>query len=220
VRYEKVKVLRAIRAIDPAEVVFGQYESGKSMAGYRDEEGVATDSQTDTFVAMKIDVDNWRWQGVPFYLRTGKRTGRKLTQIAISFRRPPVCMFESMGSCLLHRNDLFITLQPDEGFSLHLDVKRPGSPLGLKRVPLDFRYEDAFGKLPDAYETLLSDVLLGDQTLFVHADEVEGSWRLFDPLLQGEREIHPYPAGSDGPTAARNLLDRNGHRWLTSNADG
>jgi glucose-6-phosphate 1-dehydrogenase len=206
VRHEKVKVLQSIATRPPADVVFGRYgpgiSRGKRVPGYLQEEGVPADSTTETFVAMKLMVDNWRWQGVPFYVRTGKRLPRKLTEVAITFRRPPVCMFESMGSCLVHSNVLLLTLQPDEGFSMLMDVKAPGEPLTLRRIPLGFRYRDAFGALPDAYETLLLDVLKGDQTLFVHADETEASWRILDPLLRNPPEVHAYAAGTWGPEEA------------------
>jgi glucose-6-phosphate 1-dehydrogenase len=220
VRYEKVKVLRAIRPIAQDDIVFAQYASapkgqGDSPRGYLEEEGVAVGSRTETFAAMRLVIDNWRWQGVPFYIRTGKRLAKKTTQIAVAFRSPPVCLFESMGACLLHRNVLLITLQPDEGFSFQIDVKAPGEPLALQNVPLEFKYSDAFGELPDAYETLLLDVLQGDQTLFVHAAEVEASWRLFDPVLQGEPAIQPYAVGSMGPSEASWLLGRDGQRWLS-----
>jgi glucose-6-phosphate 1-dehydrogenase len=163
---------------------------------------VPRDSTTETFVAAKLAVESWRWQGVPFFVRTGKRLATKLTEIAVRFRRPPVCMFESMGSCLLNSNLLTIRLQPNEGFSLLIDVKVPGEPLSLKRIPLSFRYGETFGKLPDAYETLLLDVLVGDQTLFVHSEEVEASWQLIDPLLAGRFEPRPYAAGTWGPPQA------------------
>jgi len=215
---EKLKVLRAVRIPQPEDVIWGQYTAGRAgdadVRGYRQEPGVAPDSKTETYVALRLRLDAWRWQGVPFYLRTGKRLGSKLTQIVISFRRPPVCLFESMGSCLLNRTELKITLQPREGFSLNIDVKSPGEPMSLQRVPLRFSYADAFGKLPDAYETLLLDVILGDRTLFVHADETEASWRICDPLLGMPRDLHDYPAGSHGPEAADSLLTRDGHRWV------
>ena len=213
VRYEKVKVLRSIRPFDVKKVVFGQYAAGEiggsHVPGYREEDEVAPDSETETFVGLMAAIDNWRWQGVPFYLRAGKRMPEKLTEIAVRFRRPPVCLFESMGSCLLHANELLIRLQPDEGFSFLIDVKAPGEPLALKRIPLSFRYGDEFGKLPDAYETLLLDVLIGDQTLFVHGDEVEKSWDLFDPLLTGRAPVKLYAAGTWGPAEADVLRNRN-----------
>jgi glucose-6-phosphate 1-dehydrogenase len=206
IRYEKIKVLRSMSTPSATDVVFGQYGPGENGsgpdAGYLDEPGVGVASTTETYVSLRLAVDSWRWQGVPFYVRTGKRLPKRLTQIAVTFRQPPVCLFESMGSCLLHSNVLLITLQPDEGFALYFDVKAPGEPLDLRTLPLSFRYEDAFEKIPDAYETLLRDILEGDQTLFVHSDEVEASWKLFEPLLGGDREVHHYPAGSWGPEEA------------------
>ena len=206
IRFEKVKVLRSLATPTIADAVFGQYGPGRNgsdpVPGYLEEPGVASGSETETYVSLRLAIDNWRWQGVPFYVRTGKRLTKRLTQIAVTFRRPPVCLFESMGSCLLHSNVLLMTLQPDEGFALYFDVKTPGDPLELRTLPLSFRYGDAFGTIPEAYETLLRDILEGDQTLFVHADEVEASWRLFEPLLGAERALHRYDAGSWGPEAA------------------
>jgi glucose-6-phosphate 1-dehydrogenase len=206
IRHEKVKVLRSAAAPRVADAVFGQYaaghEGGTPVRGYLEEPGVAAESATETYVSLRLAIDNWRWQGVPFYVRTGKRLRRRVTQVAVTFRQPPVCMFESMGSCDLHSNVLLMTLQPEEGFALYFDVKAPGQPLELRTLPLSFRYEDAFARIPDAYDTLLRDVLEGDQTLFVHADEVEASWRLFAPLLGAERTVHRYTAGSWGPEAA------------------
>ncbi len=219
IRFEKVKVLRSLSALASGDVVLGRYAGGtvdgEAVPGYLDEKGVARDSRTETYVSMKLAIDNWRWQGVPFLLRTGKRLSRRMTQIALTFRQPPVCMFRSMGSCLLHSNVLVITLQPDEGFELHIDVKKPGEPFDLETLPLDFRYGDRFARLPDAYETLLLDVLTGDQTLFVHGDEVEASWRFYAPVLEaGPRTVHPYAAGSWGPTQAECHYRRGAPEWL------
>lgn len=209
VRYEKTKVLRSIAPIAPSDVVFGQYAAGEihgePVPGYLEADGVAQGSKTETFVALRLEIMNWRWQGVPFYLRTGKRMGRRSTRIGVHFKRSPVCMFESEGVCDVNGNVMLLKLQPDEGFSLFIDVKKPGSSSGLERIPLSFSYGELFDGLPDAYQTLLLDVLEGDQTLFVHSDEVLASWRLFDPLLHGEHEVHPYPAGSWGPQAAERL---------------
>jgi glucose-6-phosphate 1-dehydrogenase len=207
VRYEKIKVLRSIPPIECRNVVLGQYRAGevagRAVPGYRQEPGVAPDSNTETFVALKLLINSWRWQGVPFYLRTGKRLPRRLTQIAVRFQASPVCLFESLGGGCMETSDvLLITLQPNEGFSLHLDIKTPGSPLRLRRIPLSFNYRELFPQLPEAYETLLHDVLLGDQTLFVHADEVEASWRLFTPLLRDRPPVFPYAAGTWGPPEA------------------
>ncbi|MFQ5889563.1 MAG: glucose-6-phosphate dehydrogenase [Gemmatimonadota bacterium] len=217
VRYEKVKLLRAIQPIRSEDVVLGQYVAGmidgRKVAGYRQEPGVVSDSRTETFASLRLRIDSWRWQGVPFYLRTGKRMKRRLTQIAVSFRRPPVCLFETLGGCTTRPNVLVLTLQPDEGFALFFDVKVPSEPLELRRLPLHFHYREAFGDIPDAYQTLLLDVMTGDQTLFVHAEENEASWRLYEPLLEGELPVHTYPAGSWGPPEADELLAREGHEW-------
>jgi glucose-6-phosphate 1-dehydrogenase len=208
IRYEKIKVLKSIASIMPEDVVFGQYSTGAidgdKVASYLDEKDIPADSQTETFVALKIQIDNWRWQGVPFYLRTGKRQPKRMTQIALRFKNTPVCMFKDMGGvCIETSNLMVITLQPDEGFHLHFDVKRPGSNMDLVSIPLSFRYKDMFGNLPEAYETLLYDVLTGDQTLFVHSDEVEASWQLIEPLLSGQKDVHLYKAGTWGPTQAK-----------------
>jgi glucose-6-phosphate 1-dehydrogenase len=209
IRQEKIKVLRSIAPIFPQDMVYGQYTAGPgpegAVPGYLEETGVSPNSKTETFAAVRLDFDNWRWQGVPFYLRTGKRLPQKLTQIAIRFKPAPVCMFQSEGACLVTSDVLLITLQPDEGFSLHIDVKKPGTQFELERIPLSFKYTDRFGDMPEAYETLILDVLVGDQTLFVHGDEVEESWRIFDGIVTGDREIHEYPAGSWGPKAAVRL---------------
>ena len=215
VRNEKVKVLRSISPLRPETVVFGQYVEGlvdgRPVRGYREEADL--DSLTETFAALELRIDNWRWQGVPFFLRTGKRLERRLTQVAVTFRRPPVALFESLDCAQLDHDVLLITLQPEEGFSLFFDVKRPGEPLTLEKQDLRFRYEDAFGALPDAYVTLLLDVLTGDQTLFVHAEEAEASWRLYTPLLERNIHLFDYPAGGWGPREADRMLASSGHLW-------
>ncbi len=217
VRYEKIKVLRSIAPIASKDVVFGQYTRGKiddiEVPGYLEEPGVGKDSKTETFVAMKLEIDTWRWQGVPFFVRTGKRLPKKLTQIVVTFRRPPVRVFDSLGFCQISSNMLVITLQPDEGFCLYFDVKTPGEPFEVDTFPLSFQYKEAFGQLPDAYETLLLDILTGDQTLFVHADEVEASWKLYSPLLEEGLEVYSYEAGTWGPPEAERLLHKSGHLW-------
>lgn len=217
VRHEKIKVLRSLDAIRPEDVVFGQYGpgevDGREAAGYRQEEGVAADSSTETYAAIRLRLNTWRWQGVPFYIRTGKRLSRRLTQIAVVFREAPVCLFESLGACSVERNVLLLTLQPDEGFVLCFSVKEPGGQMSLRTLPLHFHYGEVFGEIPEAYETLLLDVLQGDQTLFVHAGEAEASWRLYGPLLEGSLEVGEYPSGSWGPDAADRLLAELGHFW-------
>ncbi len=206
IRIEKVKALKTIAPITAENAVFGQYTSGsldgQEVRSYREEPDVAPDSTTETYVALKLNLDNWRWQGVPFYLRTGKRLPRRLTEIEIKFRRAPVWMFRSVHCDDLRSNSLVLTMQPNEGFSLYFDVKAPGDPFRLQRLPLRFDYSEAFKMLPEAYQTLILDLLEGDQTLFVHADEVETAWRVYAPLLERRPEIMPYPAGTWGPAEA------------------
>ena len=222
IRAEKLKVLRSVRPLSPNDAVLGQYEAGTvngtPVPAYREEPGAAPDSRTETFVALTLHVENWRWQGVPIFLRTGKRLPRRLTEIEIKFRRAPVWMFRSSatpGSAgetspvgELHRNTLLVTLQPNEGFSLYFDVKAPGDPFRIQRLPLHFSYAEEFQALPEAYETLVRDVLTGDQTLFVHAAEVEASWALYAPLLDGRRAVYPYAAGAWGPEEAAHISSR------------
>jgi glucose-6-phosphate 1-dehydrogenase len=209
VRYEKVKVLQSTAPILPSDIILGQYSKGKirgqPVPGYLDETGVAANSKTETFAALKVEIMNWRWQGVPFYLRTGKRMSRQMTRIGVRFKNAPVCMFEVDGACAVQPNMLLLTLQPDEGFSLHISVKKPGSASGVRQIPLAFNYKDVFDAMPEAYQTLVLDILKGDQTLFVHSDEVLESWKLYDPLLRREPRIHPYAAGTSGPAEAGHL---------------
>jgi glucose-6-phosphate 1-dehydrogenase len=217
IRQEKVKALRSIRAFTPKNIVLGQYGhgeiNGQAVAGYREEPGVAPNSRTETYAAIKLEIDSWRWQGVPFFIRTGKRLKKRVTEIVVKFRRPPVWMFTPLGSPDVHRNTLRLTIQPDEGFALYFHVKAPGKPLKLERLPLDFFYKEKFEELPEAYQTLLLDVVDGDQTLFVHADEVEAAWRLFTPILDNTLAISFYAAGTWGPKEADELLQRNGQKW-------
>ncbi len=210
IRDEKVKVLRSLAPIDASQVVVGQYAAGQvggeAVPGYLEEAGVAPESATETFVAMRVYIQNWRWQGVPFVLRTGKRLREKLTQIVINFRCPALAIFQKHTQATVRANSLCITLEPDEGFDLHFEVKRPREPLRLSTERLSFRYQDAFAQIPDAYETLLVDIAQGDQTLFVRSDEVEESWRLYTPLLRHRPRPHPYEAGGMGPEEADRLL--------------
>jgi glucose-6-phosphate 1-dehydrogenase len=221
IRQEKVKALRAVVSPSPDDVVLGQYAAGPvdgdDVPGYLDEDGIPDDSGTETFAAMKLELANWRWRGVPFYLRTGKRLPVKRTQIAVVFQRAPVALFQPGGDpclpedegCSAKPNVLLITLQPNEGFDLRFEVKSPRATernMQLETQHLSFSYKDAFGPIPDAYETLLRDVITGDQTLFVRSDEVEMSWRLYTPLLDADLPVHDYAAGSWGPDAAFDLL--------------
>ena len=212
IRAEKIKALRAIAPVAPGDAVLGQYIAGQidgaDVVGYREEPGVAPSSRTETFAAIQLRIENWRWQGVPFYLRTGKRLGKRVTEIEVKFRRAPVWMFRAMHQDSLHRNTLVLTLQPNEGFSLYFGVKAPGEPFRIQRLPLHFDYAEAFAEIPEAYQTLLLDLLRGDQTLFVHADEVEVAWTLFTPLLDGAVGVLPYPAGSNGPLEAGKFSSR------------
>ena len=223
IRDEKLKVLRSIRPPQSDDVVFGQYRSGtingRAVVGYCEESGVAEDSQAETFVAAKLSIDNWRWHGVPFYLRTGKRLPRQLTQIAVTFRQPPISLFKFAGNVEPHANVLLMTLQPDEGFSLSFDVKSSDKLLTLETQSLHFSYQDAYPVLPDAYETLILDVMSGDQTRFVRADVAETSWQLYAPLLQTKISPLSYAAGTWGPREAAMLPARDGRAWRNLNED-
>jgi glucose-6-phosphate 1-dehydrogenase len=217
VRNEKVKVLRSLEPIRPEDVVFGQYSAGTfdggPVPGYREEPGVRPNSPTETFVALRLKVNSWRWHGIPFYLRTGKRLPEKLTRITVRFREPPVAFFGDRAGEGLTANSLAITLQPDEGFELGIEIKRPGHAIRIEPHQLHFRYSEAFGPLTDGYQTLILDILRGDQTLFVRADEVEESWRVFTPLLEHPPAPQPYRAGSWGPKGSEELLAVDGETW-------
>ncbi|MEM6287799.1 MAG: glucose-6-phosphate dehydrogenase [Bacteroidota bacterium] len=209
IRREKIKVLRSTRTARSNEVVFGQYGSGPDdPEAYRDHDGVPKGSTTETFAAIRLHLDNWRWQGVPFVLRTGKRMPTRLTEIAVVFRRPPVTLFQTAGNCEPARNVLRIRLQPDEGFQLSFDVKTPGSGFDVITRDLTFRYEDEFGRFPDAYETLIEDIFEGDPTLFVHGEEAEEAWRIYGAILDNDTiEVHPYASRTWGPEAADRLVE-------------
>ncbi len=206
-----MKVLKTVSDYDLNEdVVLGQYRSGRvqgeDVPGYLDESDVPDDSTTETYAAVRLHLENWRWKGVPFYLCTGKRLPEKSTRVEIRFREPPVCFFESFGSCQITANKLILTLQPDEGFELYFEVKKPGEPLTLQSYPLNFEYADVFDPIPDAYSTLLHDIMQGDQTLFVRSDEVEAAWSLYEPILNADLPVHGYDAGSRGPDQALKML--------------
>jgi len=211
IRDEKAKLLRAIIPVRPENVAYGQYGAGLvkglEAPAYRDEPEVPKDSETETFVALKLKIDNWRWQGIPFYLITGKGLPTRLTQIAVTFSCPPVPFFQPYGFGVCSPNVLVFTLQPDEGFDLLFEVKRPGEPMNLKTQRLRYRYAEAFEALPDAYETLLLDVMAGDQTLFVRADEVELAWRIYGRVLEAPPTTLFYPAGIWGPPAAEQFME-------------
>ncbi len=218
IQAEKRKVLRSISPIRPQDVIFGQYTAwsvaGQRIPGYLEERGVPPDSTTETYVALRLEIHNWRWKGVPFYLRTGKRLPRKFTQVAVTFRSAPIQVFRSLEPGSLPSNKLLITLQPSEGFSLCFSVKTPGRPFTFTDRALRFNYGQAFGgELPEAYETLLRDVMTGDQTLFVTADFAETAWQLYDPFLASPKRIYPYTAGSWGPKEADVLVEQDGQTW-------
>jgi glucose-6-phosphate 1-dehydrogenase len=213
VRNEKLKVLKALGTPAPAEVVRGQYGSGfiegEPVPGYREEEGVAPDSETETFVAAKLRVDNWRWADTPFYVRTGKRLPRRETTIAIQFKRVPHALFEDTSE--LRPNLLIVHIQPNEGVSLAIGAKVPGEGMRVRTVHMDFLYGGAFRTgLPEAYERLILDAMLGDATLFTRADEIEEQWALVDAIVAAWRRDKPsfpnYPAGTWGPQAAQELV--------------
>lgn len=217
-RNEKVKVLQAIDTLDLDEYVMGQYVEGVSdgqpVVGYREEPGVAPNSETETFVALCLHIDNWRWKGVPFYIRAGKRMASRATQVSVVFREPPVCLFGTSHDRPMHAQVFDIRLQPSEGFELSFEIKTPGEGYNLQTQRLHFHYDEAFAPLPPAYETLLADVMTGDQTLFVRADEVEEAWRIVAPALTpGRKPVDPYVAGSGGPPSADELLARTGRVW-------
>ncbi|HNP73658.1 MAG TPA: glucose-6-phosphate dehydrogenase [Kouleothrix sp.] len=227
VRDEKVKVLRAIRAVAPEQVeqftVRGQYGAGsiggEPVPGYRQEEGVAPESGTETYVALQFFVDNWRWAGVPFLLRTGKRLPKRVSEIAIQFRSAPLMLFEGGPLSDIEPNVLAMQVQPDEGITLRFDSKVPGQANQIRPVTMDFRYNAAFGvESPEAYERLLLDAMLGDSTLFTRSDEVEASWSLITPIHQGWANAAPpafpnYEAGTWGPKEADRLLGKEWRAW-------
>jgi glucose-6-phosphate 1-dehydrogenase len=228
VRNEKVKVLDAIRSLQPEQVlrdvVRGQYGAGfvqgRTVPAYRAEPGVSLTSQIETFAALKLLVENWRWAGVPFYVRSGKRLARRVTQISIQFRRPPLLLFEEAGVEQIEPNRLDILVQPEEAICISMKAKRPGPAIALEQVKLDFSYA-RFGPLPPAtgYERLLHDVMTGDAELFLRSDLVEASWRIVTPMLDvwatlPARDFPNYEAGTWGPAASAELLARDGRRWV------
>jgi glucose-6-phosphate 1-dehydrogenase len=217
-RNEKVKVLDAVRRLEGGEIetgtVRGQYR------GYLEKAGVAEGSGRATYAALRLFVDNWRWQGVPFYLRTGKRLARKVSEIDIHFRCPPLGLLGLGDSCRLSSNVLSICLQPDEGLHLRIDAKVPDAGMAVRPQDLEFHYAEAYGDgpLPDAYERLLLDILQGDASLFTRADEVEAAWGIIDPILEAwEGQETPalaaYEPGGWGPAEADALLGVDGRRW-------
>jgi glucose-6-phosphate 1-dehydrogenase len=219
IRDEKVKVIDAVAPIAPGDVVYGQYGSGRvgesPVPGYHDEEGVDPGSSTPTFAGIRLYVDTWRWQGVPFLLRTGKRLPERSTRITVTFHEPALCVFHGRRDDCVHEPDvLLIILEPDEGFSLRFNVKSPHEDTTIDTQTLHFRYSDVYGDLRDAYQTLILDILEGDQTLFVRADEVEASWRIWDPVLRSEPDMVAYRAGTWGPSEMNQGVRLGGEQWM------
>ena len=225
VRDEKIKVLRGVETFDTPEqvarhVVLGQYTAGSiggmDVPGYQQEKDVAPGSRTPTFVAMRLNVRSWRWDGVPFYIRSGKRMPKRATEIAVHFQPLPHSLF---GEGATQPNVLMVRVQPEEGIALRFSVKVPGERYRPRTVSMDFRYGATFGMtVPEAYERLLLDAMRGDQTLFTRRDEVEAAWKIVDSILKGTESPefpppHPYPAGTWGPPAAEQLLARDGRAW-------
>ena len=228
VRNEKVKVLEAIRPMNPEQIIqnavrgqYGEgYVGGVKVPAYRAEPKVAPGSMTETFAALKLFIENWRWAGVPFYVRSGKRLAQHATQISIQFRGPPLLLFAQAGVENIEPNRLDILIQPEEAISVQMKAKRPGSAIALASVKLDFSYRD-FGDLPPStgYERLLHDVMVGDMTLFHRADMVEAAWRIATPVLDvwstlPARDFPNYAAGTWGPAEAAELLQRDGRQWV------
>jgi len=225
VRDERSKLLRSIRPMTADEVrqntVAGQYGpasiGGKDVPGFRQEEGVDPNSQTNTYAAVTFFVDNWRWAGVPFYVRTGKRLAKRVSEIAIQFNSAPLHLF-NQDSGETSANLLILRIQPEEGISLKFLSKRPGSGMTLRPVSMDFNYGSSFGeRSPSAYETLLLDAIIGDPTLYTRQDMVEASWSVVEPIQNTWRatkfDFPNYAAGSWGPAAADEMLARRGHVW-------
>jgi glucose-6-phosphate 1-dehydrogenase len=228
VRDERVKALRAIRPFDAnhirRDIVRAQYaegeNGGKPAPGYREEPNVDAESRTETYVAMRVMLENWRWAGVPFYLRTGKRLKKRVSEIAIQFKSAPLMLFRGAGcQDQVAPNQLIVRIQPDEGIALRFQAKIPGPDINLGLVRMDFKYSDYFGTTPSTgYETLLYDCMTGDSTLFHRADLVETAWKIVTPILDSwsadkTSEMPTYEAGSWGPKEAATLLERDHRHW-------
>lgn len=218
VREEKVKVLRSIQPMKPEQVaentIRAQYD------GYLDEEGVPADSQTATFAALKLHIDSWRWNGVPFYLRSGKGMDCRTTQIVIQFRQPPTLLFADRNSHPPEANRLVIQIQPAEGIQMQFQTKVPDAGMRIRLTDLDFRFQEEFeGQMPDAYQRLLLDALNGDASLFLRSDEVEFAWGIIDPILEAwsspqAPQLYQYPTGQWGPNASNDWINQFGHLWF------
>jgi glucose-6-phosphate 1-dehydrogenase len=230
IRSKKAEVLAAIPEVKPHRAVRAQYGAGevlgKPKKPYRQEDNVAPDSNVETYVAMRLEVDNWRWAGVPFYLRTGKHLSSRMTEIAIRFKQAPYAPFQDTPVAALRPNWLLLRIAPDEGISLQFEIKRPGPAMDLASVKMDFRYNDWFPKEANVgYESLIYDVMVGDQTLFMRADMVEQTWRIVQPALDAWADsrgaaMPTYPSGSAGPDEATALLAEDGRSWLPIDGAG
>jgi glucose-6-phosphate 1-dehydrogenase len=223
IRAKKAEMFRAIQPLTLSDVVRGQYDAGavqgEPVPAYRREPNVAPDSNIETYVAMRLKIDNWRWAGVPFYLRTGKRLNIRSSEIAIRFKQAPYALFRDTPVEELDADWLILRIQPDEGIRLRFNAKRPGPAMTLESVSMRFNYKDYFQQAPAVgYETLIYDCLIGDATLFQRADQVEAAWGLVEPVLTGWQNTNPrhfpnYAAGSEGPIAANDLLAKDGRSW-------
>jgi glucose-6-phosphate 1-dehydrogenase len=223
VRTEKLKVWRAIEGIPVEDTARGQYGpgnvDGKDVIGYRQEDRVNPDSNTETFAAVRLEIENWRWAGVPFYVRAAKRLAKRVTEVTVVFKQPPLHLFKSNSSEeKIEPNILSMRIQPDEGISLCFGAKIPGPTTNVRPVTMHFSYAEAFGKSSaNGYERLLLDAMLGDATLFAHRDGVEATWALFTPILEAwaaaKADFPNYAAGSWGPQSADDLLARDGRAW-------
>jgi glucose-6-phosphate 1-dehydrogenase len=229
IRDEKVKVYKSIRPIRVSQMeehaIRGQYGAGeahgKKSPGYLKAKDVAPDSRTETFAALKVNIDNWRWSGAPFYIRTGKFLPRKVSEVVVRFRSPPQTLFQLQHEAPIYPNDLIIRVAPEEGISVRLNGKVPGGTMNIKSVALDFNYKGTFNvEAPEAYERLIHDGIVGDQSLFIRGDETIAAWTVIDPIekywAESKTPPHQYAPGTWGPKAADQLIERDGRRWLQS----
>jgi glucose-6-phosphate 1-dehydrogenase len=225
IRNEKVKILDALRPIDVAEIdsrtVRGQYSAGvldgENVLGYREENDVDSESTVETFVALKLSIDCWRWAGVPIFLRSGKRLARKVSEVSVHFKEPPLRLFTGTHPAMT-RNTLIMRIQPKEGITLNMNAKVPGHNTEMRPVNMDFSYGSTFSEpVPEAYERLIYDAIIGDSTLYNRRDEVEASWRFIDGVIEGwnktQKSPSPYLPGTAGPEESRLLLAAEGRRW-------
>jgi glucose-6-phosphate 1-dehydrogenase len=230
IRDEKVKVIRSIQPLnldgEESDVIRARYTNGlvngEEVKGYLEEEGIPEESSTETYAALRLMINNWRWKGVPFYIRSGKRMARRTSEIAIRFKRPPGILFSEEGRFNVSDNTMVIHIQPDEGVTIVMNSKVPGLETRMQPVKMHFRYATTFGSnTPEAYERLILDAMIGDSTLFIRGDETEASWKLLSPVLEhwdnlGTKGLEPYVAGSWGPGLSDELLSKKNHEWRHS----